>query len=195
MTKRAGSNIVIDFIRFLLRTFYACLVDIVANFVANVLEHPRVQGAAAETLVRGMIMTMEQPDLPRRAAKLYLQLQEDTDVSRQLGEQFPKVAANFIAGAASSIKRSASFYSLKRQSSSSSIASNNDKTEQQSQQPEDDQAPALEDKDNECKERNADHDTSREETVIQQLSLGWRNNKAFKRVESLASIASIESIN
>lgn len=114
-------DLIIDFIHDILSSPYRCLVNIVANFIADVLEHPRVKRAAAEVMVEGMNATTEQPDLPQKAAKIYLRLQEENEhVSRQLGEQFPKIAANFIAGAASSLKRSASFSNLRKSSSFSS---------------------------------------------------------------------------
>lgn len=82
------------------------LVNFVANFLADVLEHPRVQVAAASSIVAGMNATADQPDLPERAATIYLKLQEQNEhVSRQLGEQFPKVAGAFLAGAAAGLRK------------------------------------------------------------------------------------------
>ncbi|CAJ1961413.1 unnamed protein product [Cylindrotheca closterium] len=82
------------------------LVNLVANFLADVLEHPRVQAAAASSIVAGMNATTDQPDLPERAATIYLKLQEQNEhVSRQLGEQFPKVAGAFLAGAAAGLRK------------------------------------------------------------------------------------------
>jgi hypothetical protein len=103
-----------DFVADLMGLLYRLMIHVIGNFLADIMEHPRVQHAAAQTMSKGMNVHMDDPELPRRAARIYIQLQEDADMSRQLGEQFPKVAASFIAGAASSLKRSASFSKLKR---------------------------------------------------------------------------------
>jgi hypothetical protein len=78
----------------------------IANFMADIFEHPRMQTVAANAIVAGMNATADQPDLPERAATIYLKLQEQNEhVSRQLGEQFPKVAASFLAGAAAGLRK------------------------------------------------------------------------------------------
>ena len=89
----------------LTRLLYRLVIDFLATLVADVLEHPRVKDASAQVLVAGMNAYAEQPDLPQRAATLYLKMQSENEhISRQLGEQFPKVAANFIAGSLSAFK-------------------------------------------------------------------------------------------
>ena len=86
------------------RRIRSYLVSGLANFVADVLEHPRVQAATASSIVAGMNATADQPDLPERVAEIYLSLQKQNEyVSRQLGEQFPKVAGAFLAGAVSGL--------------------------------------------------------------------------------------------
>jgi len=100
------------FLTRLLDTIISIPCSIFAIVVAKILENPRVQTAAVETLVRGMNATLEQPEMPRKVVKMYLQLQDDPDVARALGESLPKAAKNYIAGVASSVKRSISFSSL-----------------------------------------------------------------------------------
>ena len=105
---------IFDLLGYLLWLPYHFLVNAIGNFLADILEHPRLQNIAATTMAQGMKLHMEDPNFARRAAKIYIQLQEDADMSRQLGEQFPKVAASFIAGAARGLKRQASFSKLKQ---------------------------------------------------------------------------------
>jgi hypothetical protein len=86
-------------------SLYRFVLNLICHVIADILEHPRVQQAAAQAIVAGMNATTEQPDLPKKAATLYLNMQTENEyISRRLGEQFPKVAANFIAGAASSFR-------------------------------------------------------------------------------------------
>jgi hypothetical protein len=81
------------------------IVASIANFLADILDHDRMQAAAASAMVRGMNETSEQPDLADRMSKIYVTLQSQEHVSRQLGEQFPKVASAFLAGAAAGLSR------------------------------------------------------------------------------------------
>eukprot|EP00980_Cylindrotheca_fusiformis_P001300 scaffold333_cov133-Cylindrotheca_fusiformis.AAC.26 len=81
------------------------IVSIIANFIADILEHDRVQAAAASAMVKGMNATSEQPDLADRMSTIYVKLQSQEHVSRQLGEQFPKVAGAFLAGAAAGLRK------------------------------------------------------------------------------------------
>lgn len=81
------------------------IVASIANFIADILEHDRVQAAAASAIVKGMNATSEQPDLADRLSTIYVKLQSQEDVSRQLGEQFPKVAGAFLAGAAAGLRK------------------------------------------------------------------------------------------
>jgi hypothetical protein len=81
------------------------IVASIANFIADILDHERVQAAAASAMVRGMNETSDQPDLANRMSKIYVAMQSQEDVSRQLGEQFPKVASAFLAGAAAGLRK------------------------------------------------------------------------------------------
>jgi hypothetical protein len=81
------------------------IVASIANFIADILDHDRVQAAAASAMVRGMNETSEQPDLADRMSKIYVTMQSQEHVSRQLGEQFPKVASAFLAGAAAGLRK------------------------------------------------------------------------------------------
>ena len=210
ISKPRSNNAVFNFVGSIFRLLYESLVAFLANLVADVMDHSRVQQASTETLVRGITQTMEDPNLPHRAASIYVQIREDTNVSRQLGEQFPKLAANFIAGAASSLKRSASFSNVTRRQSSVSSATNNTRNlfgeerqhpspppRQQRQQQgllHDATWPSPNPTIDKYAKAVSDPDTSREEEVIQQLSLAWRNNKAFNRADSITSIASLDSM-
>jgi hypothetical protein len=83
------------------------LVNLVANFIADVLEHPRVQEAASTAIVNGINDTLDQPDFPTKIkviSLLTMDAKEQIAVSRQLGEQFPKAAVNFLGGAVAGLR-------------------------------------------------------------------------------------------
>jgi hypothetical protein len=82
----------------------ARMVDTLGDFVADVLEHPRVKLAMAESVRNGMNHTIEQPDLGSRLRKVSEYMAEDNlHMSRSIGEQLPGLAASFMSGAVSSI--------------------------------------------------------------------------------------------
>ena len=100
-------------------------MNLVANFIADVLEHPRVQQAASRTIVSGMNATVEQSDLASRITRVSLALQEENgEVSRHFGEQFPRAAASFIGGAVAGLRKKENRklvdYELKEQASHAS---------------------------------------------------------------------------
>ena len=93
-------------------------VNLVASFVADVLEHPRVQKATSNFIVVGINDTLDQPDFPTKIKVISLLTMDEKQqiaVSRQLGEQFPKAAVNFLGGAVAGLrgKRSSSSKKLK----------------------------------------------------------------------------------
>jgi len=79
------------------------MVEAVAMFIADVLEHPRVQGVLDETFQRGINHTIEQPDLGSRLRGVYANMEDDSrEMSRAMGEQLPGLAVSFVSGAVSS---------------------------------------------------------------------------------------------
>lgn len=81
-------------------------IDVLGNFMADLLDHPRVKVALAQVVTNGMNHTLEQPDLGQRIAHVGEALREDNlKMSRSIGEQLPGLAANFMGGAMSSLKR------------------------------------------------------------------------------------------
>jgi hypothetical protein len=102
------------------------LVNLVANLIADVLEHSRVQQAISKIIVMGMDDTLDQPGFPTKLKRISLlltmniekqqkqqqqQMTSETattgppsSVSRQLGEQFPKAAVNFLGGAVAGLR-------------------------------------------------------------------------------------------
>ena len=82
-------------------------VNLVANFTADVLEHPRVQEATSKFIVLGINDTLDQPDFPTKIKVISLLTMDEKQqiaVSRQLGEQFPKAAVNFLGGAVAGLR-------------------------------------------------------------------------------------------
>ena len=146
-----------DFIKDLSGLPYRFIVHTTANLLADIMEHPRVMEAAAVTMVNGLNKHLDDPNFPKRAARIYIQLQEDADLSKQLGEQFPKQVQSFIAGAARGLKRQASFsklrQSLKRENSSNrSLLSRQDSSSP---------APTAScDDDDDVDDDESDHDSS-----------------------------------
>eukprot|EP00525_Craspedostauros_australis_P005526 CAMPEP_0198121844 /NCGR_PEP_ID=MMETSP1442-20131203/33220_1 /TAXON_ID= /ORGANISM="Craspedostauros australis, Strain CCMP3328" /LENGTH=162 /DNA_ID=CAMNT_0043780729 /DNA_START=121 /DNA_END=609 /DNA_ORIENTATION=+ len=81
------------------------LVRQMGEFTADVLEHPRVQTAMANSIVEGMNRTIEQPDLGERMCNLMESRREyNLKMSRSLGEQLPSMTANLVSGYMSSVK-------------------------------------------------------------------------------------------
>jgi hypothetical protein len=81
----------------------AWMVAAVADFGADVLEHPRTQLVLNEIFRNGINHTMEQPDLGSRLRKVSEYMADDNlQMSRSIGEQLPGLAANFVSGAVSS---------------------------------------------------------------------------------------------
>ncbi len=79
-------------------------VDVLGNFLADVLEHPRVKIALAQSVANGMNHTIEQPDLGLRLQKVSdAMLEDNIRMSRVIGEQLPGLAASFVGGAMSSL--------------------------------------------------------------------------------------------
>lgn len=80
------------------------LVDVLGNFLADVLDHPRVKESLAESVANGMNHTMAQPDLGFRLQQVSESMREhNLQMSRSIGEQLPALAANFVGGAVSSM--------------------------------------------------------------------------------------------
>ena len=81
-----------------------------AQFLADVLSHPKVERALSQTIVLGMNATLEQPGFAARINKVTQDAMRDTteqdnsQLSRQMGEQFPKLAAQFLGGAVASAR-------------------------------------------------------------------------------------------
>lgn len=95
------------------------VIDILGNFLADVLNHPRVQRALAESVANGMNHTMEQPDLGLRLQQVSESMREhNLRMSRSIGEQLPALAVNFMGGAMSSMVSKKK--GIKRNGSSSS---------------------------------------------------------------------------
>ncbi len=102
--------------------------------IADVLDHSRVEASLAQLVVNEINKSLEQPDFAQRL-EMVLQNnvhQEDSmGMSQAFGEQLSGLAANFVGGAASSIrwKKSAKtsdqiIYSMEEGSLSSSSSSN-----------------------------------------------------------------------
>lgn len=82
------------------------LIDLLGNFLADILDHPRVKLALAQSVANGINHTIEQPDLGQRLQKVSESMREDTlRMSRAIGEQLPGLAASFVGGAMSSITK------------------------------------------------------------------------------------------
>eukprot|EP00934_Nitzschia_sp_Nitz4_P004962 Nitzschia sp. Nitz4//scaffold4_size323378//265332//265990//NITZ4_000703-RA/size323378-snap-gene-0.429-mRNA-1//1//CDS//3329553528//4952//frame0 len=82
------------------------LIDVLGNFAADLLEHPRLQDALAQVVTNGMNHTIEQPDLGARLQNVSESLREDNlKMSRALGEQLPDLAANLVGGALSTMRQ------------------------------------------------------------------------------------------
>lgn len=96
------------------------LIDVLGNFVADVLDHPRVKLCLAETVANGMNHTMAQPDLGLRLQQVSESMREhNLQMSRTIGEQLPALAANFMGGAMSSMVSSKKRSSKRNLSTSS----------------------------------------------------------------------------
>jgi hypothetical protein len=100
-------------------------VNLVATFLAAVLSHPKVQKASSDLIVLGLNSALEQPDLSDIIQQLTVRVYDDGAISRQMGEQFPKSAKQFVFGAMTSLRgtiidRSKS--DLKDESTSSELA-------------------------------------------------------------------------
>lgn len=81
-------------------------IEWLGNFVADVLDHPRVKLVLAEAVTNGMNHTMEQPDLGMRLHKVSESMREDNlQMSRSFGEQLPALAKSFVGGAVSSMTK------------------------------------------------------------------------------------------
>jgi hypothetical protein len=90
-----------------MKQLWTFLVNLVANFIADVLEHPRVQEATSKFIVTGINDTLDQPDFPTKIkviSLLTLDAKQQLAVSRQLGEKFPKAAVNFLGGAVAGLR-------------------------------------------------------------------------------------------
>jgi hypothetical protein len=89
------------------KRLWTFLVNLIANLIADVLEHPRVQKATSKFIVKGINDTLDQSDFPTKIKVLSLLAMDETQqvaVSRQLGEQFPKAAVNFLGGAVAGLR-------------------------------------------------------------------------------------------
>jgi hypothetical protein len=81
-------------------------IDVLGNFMADILDHPRVKIALAQAVTNGINHTMEQPDLGGRLHKVSESMRADNlQMSRSLGEQLPGLAKHFFGGAVSSISK------------------------------------------------------------------------------------------
>lgn len=81
-------------------------IDILGDFLADVLDHPRLNLALAKVVTNGINHTMQQPDLGPRLHDVSESLREENvKMSRALGEQLPDLAANFVGGAISAIRQ------------------------------------------------------------------------------------------
>jgi hypothetical protein len=49
-----------------MKRLWSFLVNLVANFIADVLEHPRVQEATSKVIVTGVNDALDQPDFPTK---------------------------------------------------------------------------------------------------------------------------------
>jgi hypothetical protein len=74
--------------------------------MARVLQHPSVVEAAANVMVAGIDAAMAQPDLIQRVANMTKSAThgENSDGAREIGEEFPHIAAQFLGGAFSALK-------------------------------------------------------------------------------------------
>lgn len=78
---------------------FDALVDIVATFVAAVLNHPSVQHAVARGIVAGMKAFALEPDLGEHLRVMgETMTKTQTELARNAGEDFPKVVGNFFKG-------------------------------------------------------------------------------------------------
>jgi hypothetical protein len=110
----------------LLSRLWEYFVNLVALFVTAVLSHPDVEEAAARLIVRGINDTCEQPDLGEKVSKVSKSLRlENEAISRQLGEQFPKMASNFVGGAVAGLRGKASKRKSKNSDDESDVTSSN----------------------------------------------------------------------
>jgi cation transport regulator ChaB len=79
-------------------------VNLVATFTAAVLSHPKMQQAASDVIVLALNSALEQPELSNIIQQLTVRVYDDGAISRQMGEQFPKSAKQFVAGAFTSLR-------------------------------------------------------------------------------------------
>jgi hypothetical protein len=74
-------------------------VHLVASFVAAVLEHEAVQAAGVRTMVRAMNEFLTQPDLHQHVRAMSETMAKNQDhFARSAGQDFPKLAGQFIQG-------------------------------------------------------------------------------------------------
>jgi hypothetical protein len=63
-----------------------------------------VQQAASDIIVLGLNSALEQPNLSDIIQQLTVRVYDDGAISRQMGEQFPKSAEQFVFGAMTSLR-------------------------------------------------------------------------------------------
>ena len=83
----------------LLKFLVGALVDACATFLASILSHEAVQTAGANMMVRAMNEFLRQPDLNDHVRCMSETMaKHQQDYARSAGEDFPKLAGQFIQG-------------------------------------------------------------------------------------------------
>lgn len=80
------------------------MVNLVAQFLAQVLEHPAVVNAASRIMVAGIDASMEQPELAQKMAQVTRSIATSEDGVKEIGKAFPKMALDFMGGAVAGIR-------------------------------------------------------------------------------------------
>lgn len=90
------------------RWFFNGIVECLATVTGAVLAHPKVQHAAADTMVLAMNQFMVQPDLDEKLLVMNETMsRRHEDFARRTGEDFPKIVGNFLQGMLSSKRTTA----------------------------------------------------------------------------------------